>query len=107
MARSIRSDLYAFIYSPSLVDSSKVTRIIGLAGVERLLDKYARGDIVVYYVKRDAIKAKCVYEACSDVPREELEACVADCFVESIREVAETIAKSVLEAGRIIAEGKG
>jgi len=107
MARSIRSDLYAFIYSPSLLDSSKVSKIIGLAGVERFLDKYARGDIVVYYVKRDAVRAKCVYEACSDVPREDFEACVADCFVESIREVAERVAESILEAGKVIAGEEG
>ncbi len=104
MAESISSDLHAFIFSNKLVDSGMVKRIIALAGVDRLLERYARGEIIVYYVKRDPIFSKCMHDDCADASSESKEACVADCFARSIEEVSRRAAESIIEAGKTIAE---
>lgn len=102
MARSFRSDLYAFVIDTRLVDYSIVRKIVSLAGLDQALGKFARGNIVVYYIRRDLILRRCGYESCADAPLEAREACIADCFVKTIRELAEAIAKSVLEAGQAV-----
>ncbi len=107
MARSLRSDLYAFIIDTRLVDYSVVKKLVGLAGLDQVLGKFARGNVVVYYIRRDLVLRRCSYEACADAPAESREACIADCFIDSIRRIADSAAKSILEAGQAVARETG
>ncbi len=102
MARSFRSDLYAFILDTRIIDYSVVRRIVSLAGLDQAVGRFARGNIVVYYIRRDLILRRCSYESCAEAPPESRDACIADCFVKSVRELAESIARSILEAGQAV-----
>ncbi len=107
MAESLRSDLYGFVFSPSIIDSGVVSKLVALSGSEKYLTRYARGNVIVYAIRRDIVRAKCRYEECGDAPRESRDACLADCFIKTMRELADMIAKSILEAGEVIEEKTG
>jgi len=98
-ARSLRSDLKAFIIDKSLVDPSVVDRIMMISGVDRVVKKTAvGGDTLVYYISPFIVRRRCQQEKCRDVPREVQRACIDECYRRMIDEIAEEAAKSILEA---------
>ncbi len=104
MAESMRSHLRGFVFSRDLVDPAVVRRLISVAGVENYLTKAQYGDIIVYAIRSRLVEARCQQIVCRNVDAARVRSCVAKCINEQMREVAETIAKSILEAARVVEE---
>ena len=97
-ARSLRSDLHAFIIDKNIIDPGVVDRIILVSGVDRVIRKAVMGDTIVYYISPFIVRRRCQHQECRDVPKEHQKACIDRCTSRMIESIAEEASKSILEA---------
>jgi len=98
-ARSLRSDLKAFIFDKNLVDQKVVDRIIMVSGIDSVVRRtVVGGEVLVYYISPQLVRRRCQQDDCRDVPPEHKRACIDRCFRRLMDTLAEEAAKSILEA---------
>jgi len=98
-ARSLRSDLKAFIVDKNLVDQKVIERIIMISGIDSVVRRtVVGGEVLVYYISPRLVRRRCQQDECRDVPPEHKRACIDRCYRRLIDTLAEEAAKSILEA---------
>lgn len=100
IAESFKSDLKAFIFDKTLVDSRVVETIIHLSGFDNYIESQGRGNIVAHYISTRKIRRMCLYGDCANASNEEVGRCLADCMARIIESISSDIADTVLEVAK-------
>jgi hypothetical protein len=102
---SLLSEARAFAFSRSLVDEKVVDELVKGSGAAGMLVKWSQGDIVVYYIRSEALERECAYSECSREPPESKGMCVRRCLERALAKAAQSIAKSIAEYASYAARG--
>ncbi len=104
-ARSISSELRAYVFSASLIDESVVDELVRGSGVAGMLSKWKGPGVTVYYIKTEVLERECMYSRCSKLPENARKECVRRCVGEGLSKLARSIARSVVEYAEIRSSG--
>jgi len=98
VVRGLSSPVAAVVFDVRLVVEEDVESLLKEAGLEVVLRKWRKGDIIVYYVDLRGVWKRCEVEECSDVRVEpDRTRCVKKCFWSSLEGIVRSAAKSLEE----------
>jgi len=97
-------DTGVFVVDKNLVDTSRISRLISVAGIDPLIRKVSLGEIEVYVLREELAEATCRQTRCREEPPERRRACIVQCYYQEIGAMLEALRKSIIEAAESIEE---
>lgn len=98
IVKGLSSPVTAVIFDSRLVNVNEVDALIKEAGVDVVLRKWRKDNVIVYYVDLKRVWRKCEVEECVEVAEEpERTRCIKKCFWISLEGLVSGVAKSLEE----------